>query len=105
MPKFTRGWVVTLKDGTKIFEGQMEWREVPKKDIKILTLRFDGRKWSLSDKQAYFVKNRASMVPGINESFQIEQRCIGFYEGATKIHYVVDEFTGHFEMRVEDNSK
>ena len=34
------------------------------------------------------------MFIGFSESFQIEQRTVGFYEGATKVYYTVDEFTG-----------
>ena len=97
-----RGWEVTLKDGTTILEGQMEWRQVPKNQIKQLSLHYDSRRWDLTDKQAYFIKNSASMVPGVQESFRIEKRCIGFYEGSTKVYYTVDELTGHFQMRVEE---
>lgn len=103
MNSFTRGWIVRLKNGTQIFEGQKEWKEVPKNDIESLSLVYDGRRWDLTDKQAYFIANRASMVPGINESFQVEARTIGFYEGATKIHYTVDEFTGAFSIKAKDN--
>lgn len=103
MSNFTRGWIVKLKDGTQIFEGQKEWREVPKKDIESLSLVYDGRRWDLSDKQAYFVTTRASMVPGFAESFQVDTRTVGFYEGATKVHYTVDEFSGAFAIKVQDN--
>ena len=97
-----RGWQVELKDGTIINENQKSWKEIPKKDIVRLSLFFDGRKWHLKNKQAYFVKTQASMIPGINESFRVEKRTIGYYEGATKVFYTVDEFTGAFKMRVED---
>ena len=81
----------------------MEWREVPKKAITRLSLFFDQRKWHLTDKEAYFVKYRASMAPGIKESFQIERRTVGFYEGAKKICYNVDEGSGKFSIEVIDN--
>lgn len=98
-----RGWVVELNNGTIMSEDKFAWKDVPNRDIKKLSLHFDGRKWDLVNKQAYFVKNRASMVPGIKESFRIERRCIGYYEGAKKVHYIVDEVTGKFHMDVEDN--
>lgn len=101
---FRRGWEVQLKDGIVLNENQTTWKEIPKNQITRLTLHYDGRRWDLEDKQAYFVQNRASVVPGFSESFQIEQRTVGFYEGATKIYYTVDEFTGRFNMRAEDNS-
>lgn len=99
-----RYWEVELKDGTIIKEGQVEWSQVPKKAIIRLSLFFDQRRWDLTGKQAYFVKYRASMIPGIKESFRLERRTIGFYEGANKVCYHVDEFTGRFNMEVIDNS-
>ena len=98
-----RGWQVELKDGTVLSENNTKWKDVPKIKINKLSLLFDGRRWDLTDKQAYFIKNKASMVPGIKESFQIEKRCIGYYEGAQKVHYIVEESTGKFHMEVEDN--
>ena len=99
-----RGWEVQLKDGTALREGKIEWKEVPKKAIIRLTLFFDQRRWDLTGKEAYFVKTRASVVPGVPESFCIERRTIGWYEGAKKICYNVDEATGKFSMEVIDNS-
>jgi len=98
-----RGWQVELKDGSILQEGNVNWKDVPKVQIKKLSLFYDGRRWDLFDKQAYFVRNKASMAPGIVSSFRVEQRCIGYYEGAKKIHYVVDELTGKFTMEVIDN--
>jgi len=95
-----RGWQVELDDGSILNENNTTWKEVPKIKIKRLSLLFDGRKWDISNRQAYFVKNRASMVPGVSSSFRIERRCIGYYEGATKVHYIIDETTGKFSMKV-----
>lgn len=95
-----RYWEVELKDGTKMREGQVEWKEVPKKAIIRLSLFYDGRRWDLTDKEAYFIKTRASMIPGVQESFRIERRTIGFYEGANKVCYHVEEDTGKFYMEV-----
>jgi len=102
--KIFRGWEVQLKDGTIIREGQMRWLEVPKRAIIRLSLFFDQRRWDLANKEAYFVKNRASVVPGVPESFRVESRTIGFYEGAKKVCYTVDENTGQFKLEVIDNS-
>ena len=99
-----RYWEVQLKDGTIIREGQMEWRKVPKRHITRLSLFFDHKNWNITGKESYFIKNRASVVPGITESFKIESRTIGFYEGAKKVCYTVDENTGKFSMEVIDNS-
>lgn len=99
-----RYWEVELRDRTILKEGQVEWREVPKRDIIRLSLFFDQRRWDLTNKEAYFVKTRASVVPGVPESFRIERRTIGWYEGAKKICYNVEEATGKFSMEVIDNS-
>ena len=95
-----RGWIVLLDDGKEIRENEMKWKDVPKRKIRKLSLVFDGRRWDLSGKEAYFIKNRASMVPGIKESFRLEKRTIGYYEGADKICYTVDEGTGEFKIEV-----
>ena len=99
-----RGWQVELANGTIVQEGEIEWGKVPKKTIIRLTLFFDQRRWDLTGKEAYFVRTRASVVPGVKESFRIERRTIGFYEGAKKICYHVDENTGQFKLEVIDNS-
>ncbi|HLD90915.1 MAG TPA: hypothetical protein VI911_07885 [Patescibacteria group bacterium] len=95
-----RGWEVELQDGTTINEKQSSWASIPKTQIKCLSLHYDGRSWHLENKEAYFINTRASMVPGNQASFQVEQRTIGFYEGATKVHYTIDEFTGKFNVKV-----
>lgn len=99
-----RGWEVELDDGTIIVEDNASWKEVPKARIKRLSLLYDGRKWDLQNKQAYFVRNTASVVPGIQKSFQIEKRCIGFYEGKNKVFYIIDELTGNFKINVEETN-
>ena len=97
-----RGWEVELKDGTVINEDQMPWKKVPKINIIRLSLLYDGRRWDLHNKQAYFIRTQASMVPGVQASFTVEKRTIGYYEGAVKIHYTVCDHTGQFNMKVED---
>ena len=97
----TRGWLVTLEDGTIMREAEYEWREVPKNKIKELSLLFDGRRWDLSNKAAYFVRTTASVVPGAQQSFRVERRSIGYYEGKEKISYVLNEFTGECKIVVD----
>lgn len=95
-----RGWVVEYEDGTTIREDQMEWKEIPKINMKRLTLHYDGRRWDIIDKLAYVQKKRASMIPGVQESFQVESRSIGYYEEDKKVWYTVDEATGKMTMEV-----
>lgn len=99
-----RGWEVELTNGVILREGELDWKKVPKNQISRLTLFYDGRQWDLSGKEAYFVKYRASVVPGIANSFRIERRTIGFYEGSTKVCYHVDESTGRFQLEVIDTN-
>jgi hypothetical protein len=99
------GWEVQLDDNRILREGQVEWKDVPKKAVIRLSLfHYNGRQWDLSGKEAYFVKTRASMAPGVKESFRVERRTIGYYEGATKICYHVDEQTGKFDIEVIDTN-
>jgi hypothetical protein len=100
--KIRRYWEAEYYNGTIINENQMEWKKIPKVNMKRLTLFYDGRQWDLIEKQAYFQKKRASMVPGISESFQVETRSVGYFEGAQKVTYTVDENTGVMKMTVKD---
>ena len=97
-----RGWEAEYQDGTVINENQMEWKKIPKVGIVRVTLHFDGRQWDLQNKIAYVQKKRASVVPGVAESFMIESRSIGYYEGNKKVWYTVDEFTGQMKMEVKE---
>ena len=97
-----RGWSVKYYDGTEIYEGKEEWKNIPKIDIKRLTLHFDGRRWDIVGKQVYFLKKRASVIPNIPESFLVETRSVGYYEDTSKIMYTVDEHTGVMKMEVKD---
>ena len=97
-----RGWKVEYDDGTVVYEGQIEWKEVKKAKISTLKLLYDGREWKISNKQGYLQKKKGSMVPGINESFRVESRSIGFYEGKDKVWYTVNEDTGMMKMSVEE---
>jgi len=97
--KMRRGWIVDLYDGTQLWECDTDWHDVPKGQIKALTLLFEGRKWTLENKQAYIQRKRASIAPG-EKNASIEQRIIGYYEANLKVEYVVDERTGNMIMRV-----
>jgi hypothetical protein len=97
-----RGWEVEYLDGTRINESQKNWLSIPKQGIKRLTLHYDGRRWDIENKQIYFQKKRGSSVPWVPDSFRIESRSIGFYEGQNKILYTVDEFTGRMQMEVKE---
>lgn len=97
-----RGWEAVYGDGTKINEDQAEWTDIPKDGIKRLTLHYDGRRWDLNDKAVYFQKKQASVVPGIQDSFRIESRSIGYYEATSKVMYTVNEHTGNMKMEVKE---
>jgi len=97
-----RGWEVEFIDGTTMNESQKSWKQVPKVGIIRLTLHYDGRQWDIHNKGAYLQKKRGSMVPAKPETFRVESRSIGYYEGASKVWYTVDENTGRMRMEVED---
>ncbi len=101
-----RGWEAEFKNGKTINEKKMEWKDLPKADIVRLTLRYDGREWNLHDKDVYTQKKRASTVPGMQDTFRIESRSIGYYDRIDdkncKVWYTVNEFTGKMTMEVEN---
>jgi hypothetical protein len=97
-----RGWEVVLNSGKHIKESKTHWKDVPKNEIKQLILHYDGRRWDVSGKEVYFQKKRGSAIPGDPNSFRIESRSIGYYEGKQKVIYTVNEFTGKMVMEVED---
>ncbi len=101
MKRGFRGWEVEYSDGTTINEDQLDWKKIPKVGIVRLTLHYDGRRWDLQNKIAYVQKKRASVVPSVQNSFRIESRSIGYYEGNEKVWYTVDEFTGQMKMEVK----
>lgn len=93
-----RGWEVQYEDGTTINEEQSDWKNIPKKGIARLTLHYDGRMWNICDKEFYFQRKRASVVPGFGDSFRIESRSIGYYDGNSKVMYTVNEDTGRMTI-------
>ncbi len=102
-----RGWEVEYVDGKIINESQMNWKQIPKIDMVRLTLHYDGRQWNLFDKIAYVQKKRASVIPGQENSFQVESRSIGYYDTGDdgkpiKVWYTVNEMTGMMNMEVEN---
>lgn len=97
-----RGWELEYEDGAVLNEEQTEWIRAPKMGITRLTLYFDGRRWDVHDKIAYLQKKRGSAVPGDVNSFRVESRSIGYYEGNKKVWYTVDENTGKMNMSVEE---
>lgn len=97
-----RGWSVEYEDGTIIYEGQEEWNKIPKIGIKTLTLHYDLRQWVISGKEAYLQKKRGSMVPFHPETFRVESRSIGYYDGNSKVWYTVKENTGKMNIEVEE---
>lgn len=97
-----RGWEVELANGTVIQETQMNWTKVPKNSIVRMTLRYDGREWNIVGKDAYLQKKRGSVVPFQPDTFRVESRSIGYYDGNAKIWYTVKETTGKMNIEVED---
>ena len=97
-----RGWEVDLSDGTSINEEQMDWKDVPKQNIVRLTLHYDGRSWSINNKEEYIQRKRASVVPGQHNSFRVESRSIGYFDRYDKILYTVNEHNGRMTMEVEE---
>ena len=100
-----RGWEVELDDGSIIQEDVFKnWNKVPKNRIVRLTLRFDGREWNILGKDTFLQKKRGSSAPFVPDSFKIESRSIGYYEGSAKVWYTVNENTGNMKLEMEDTN-
>jgi hypothetical protein len=101
-----RGWEVEYADGIIINEDQMEWNKIPKVNLIRVTLRYDGREWHITGKAAYAQKKKASVIPGVPESFTVESRSIGYYDKVdnkdVKVWYTLNEETGIMKIEVEE---
>jgi len=103
-----RGWVVHYEDGRIITEydldgNQLDWRKVPKRGIKSLSLKWHTKHWTIHGKEIYLQKKRGWVVPtaGVDQTPNIQYRYIGYWEGNDKVFYQVDEQTGQMKMVVE----
>jgi len=99
-----RGWEVYYADGTTINEDQADWNTISKQGIARLVLHYDGRQWHLDDKPEYIQKKQASVISSIPNSFRIESRSIGYYDGVDKVMYTVDEHTGRMKVEVKSSN-
>jgi hypothetical protein len=100
-----RGWIVRYKDGTVVTEADYQWKEISKKDIESLRLKWNSKLWDISGKKNYFEFKSASIAPG-EQSPLIHSRVIGYYdEDGNKIMYRVNEFTGQMKMEIKESDK
>ena len=99
---FRRGWEVEYEDGSIKREDKHSWKNISKVGIIRLTLHYDGRRWDLHNKESYVQKKRGSVVPGDPDSFCVESRSIGYYQGNQKILFTVNEHTGQMRLEVKD---
>lgn len=99
-----RGWEAEFKDGRIVKETEIDWNKLSRDGIVRLTLHYEGRRWDLIGKEAYTQKKRGSAVPGIKDSFMIESRSVGYYEGNKKVWYTVNEHTGAMNITIEENN-
>lgn len=102
-----KGWFVVYKDGTLVTENQCDWNKVKKPEIHILGLKWGEKYWSIKGKSAYIQFKRGSVPfrPAAisndpNSDYRCEARYIGYYEGAKKVLYRVDELSGRMTLEV-----
>jgi hypothetical protein len=104
MMNLSKGWFVVNKDSFVITENEIEWSQIKKTEIKTLGLKWHDKIWTITDKAPYvqFKRGSVSFSPaGFDNEVQCTERCIGYYEGSSKVIYRVDEFTGRMRMCVE----
>jgi len=97
------GWFVVYKDGSLVTEDEVHWNKVRKGNIKILGLKWRDRIWSIRDKSAWVQFKRGSVsfsTTGVSHNVDCEERCIGYYEGKSKIIYRVNNRTGKMTPEV-----
>jgi len=101
-----KGWFVVYKDKTMVTENECDWSNVKKNNILILGLKWYDRFWTLSGQTSYiqFKRGSAPWAPGISGEVPItcEERCIGYYEGANKVVFRVNEWTGQMTTDVQE---
>jgi hypothetical protein len=106
-----RGWIVQYHDGRTITEydrdgNEINWRDIPKKNIKSVSLKWNDKYWHLYDKENYIQCKRGWLLPSPGRVIpNIEYRCIGYWENNNKVIYKVSEHTGKMEMIVESIAK
>ena len=103
MMNLARGWFVVYNNGNVVTEDDTDWDKVNRGEIKILGLKWFDKFWTLSGKTAYvqFKRGWSPFNPNGGETpVFCEERCIGYYEGADKVVYRVNEKTGSMKMAV-----
>lgn len=94
-----KGWIVVYKDGSVIYEDEMSWTRLPKRDqIKKVILKWESRMWTLEGKEHYTVPTKRGYID-VNlggTSQGIHSRTIGYYsvEDKCKVILRVNESTG-----------
>lgn len=102
-----KGWVVKYEDGKIITEydrngAQINWRMIPKVNIKSISLKWFTKNWTITGKEIYLQKKRG-WVAGASGDLEpsVQYRYIGYWEGNDRVFYRVDELTGVMVMVVE----
>jgi hypothetical protein len=100
----SRGWFVVYNDGSVITEEETTWNKVRKGDIKLVGLKWFDKFWTIPNKTAYVAPFKRGSVSfsssGSSSDILCEERCIGYYEGSSKVVYRVNERTGRMSMQV-----
>ena len=97
-----KGWTVFYEDGNQLnFDDPRTWKTIPKNGIQKLMLRWFHKTWVLEN-PPFVVFARGSIAfngpPGT--PIEIEERCLGYYEGPNKVVYRVNQKTGQMHMEV-----
>lgn len=103
---FPAGWIVEYKDGTYVYEGEVPWASVVKRNIKTLSLKWLEKMWSIPGKDSYIQFNRSFVVfapVGMTTDPVLVERCIGYYDNkGRKVIYRVNEQTGQMRLDVKE---
>lgn len=100
----SKGWFVVYNDNSLVTEDSTDWNKVNRGEIKILGLKWKDKFWTISGKTAYVQFKRGSVgfspTGVVDSNITCEERCIGYYEGSSKVVYRVNERTGQMRPGV-----
>ena len=104
---FSKGWIVEYKDGSAVYEGELSWKKVVKKNIAALLLKWHDRLWCIRGKENYLQFKRGfvtlSSSGSLSSNTTLAERCIGYYdECGRKVIYKVNDQTGEMKMEVRE---
>ena len=96
-------FVVRLRDGRTLKENEVDWKEIPKKDITSLQLYKHGKIYTVSADgcNVDFIQLKRNLMDILAGTNDVTERVIGFFVDDIAIKMVVDEQNGNVKLTVQ----